>query len=114
MQHKIVIHRHRPWLKPVLIAGVTGALALGAWALYSFTRATTVSDFQRTQTEVERLRADRRQLSHDLRTAREIEQLKGQVVYSKRSSERSEEHTSELQSLIRISYAVFCLKKQTS
>src|SRR3546814_4797490 len=30
---------------------------------------------------------------------------------SKRS--RSEEHTSELQSLMRISYAVFCLKKQT-
>src|SRR3546814_2081092 len=28
------------------------------------------------------------------------------------SSERSEEHTSELQSLMRISYAVFCLKKK--
>src|SRR3546814_5341886 len=28
------------------------------------------------------------------------------------SAERSEEHTSELQSLMRISYAVFCLKKQ--
>src|SRR3546814_1320141 len=27
-------------------------------------------------------------------------------------SPRSEEHTSELQSLMRISYAVFCLKKQ--
>src|SRR3546814_8980955 len=27
---------------------------------------------------------------------------------------RSEEHTSELQSLMRISYAVFCLKKQTT
>src|SRR3546814_9528356 len=27
------------------------------------------------------------------------------------NSERSEEHTSELQSLMRISYAVFCLKK---
>src|SRR3546814_8654476 len=27
-------------------------------------------------------------------------------------SERSEEHTSELQSLMRISYAVFCLKKK--
>src|SRR3546814_1017788 len=27
---------------------------------------------------------------------------------------RSEEHTSELQSLMRISYAVFCLQKQTS
>src|SRR3546814_7344919 len=29
------------------------------------------------------------------------------------SGERSEEHTSELQSLMRISYAVFCLKKKT-
>src|SRR3546814_8899463 len=28
-------------------------------------------------------------------------------------STRSEEHTSELQSLMRISYAVFCLKKKT-
>src|SRR3546814_6650972 len=28
------------------------------------------------------------------------------------ASLRSEEHTSELQSLMRISYAVFCLKKQ--
>src|SRR3546814_7285344 len=28
-----------------------------------------------------------------------------------RFEERSEEHTSELQSLMRISYAVFCLKK---
>src|SRR3546814_6876700 len=29
-----------------------------------------------------------------------------------RSPDRSEEHTSELQSLMRISYAVFCLKKK--
>src|SRR3546814_3604916 len=29
-----------------------------------------------------------------------------------RAVERSEEHTSELQSLMRISYAVFCLKKK--
>src|SRR3546814_4918917 len=29
------------------------------------------------------------------------------------SAGRSEEHTSELQSLMRISYAVFCLKKKT-
>src|SRR3546814_1932212 len=28
-------------------------------------------------------------------------------------AKRSEEHTSELQSLMRISYAVFCLKKKT-
>src|SRR3546814_3044800 len=31
-----------------------------------------------------------------------------------RSTDRSEEHTSELQSLMRISYAVFCLKKKTT
>src|SRR3546814_5873460 len=31
---------------------------------------------------------------------------------SKAASSRSEEHTSELQSLMRISYAVFCLKKK--
>src|SRR3546814_6554573 len=30
-----------------------------------------------------------------------------------RRRRRSEEHTSELQSLMRISYAVFCLKKKT-
>src|SRR3546814_3322869 len=29
-------------------------------------------------------------------------------------AERSEEHTSELQSLMRISYAVFCLKKNNT
>src|SRR3546814_2672147 len=32
------------------------------------------------------------------------------VATAFRHSERSEEHTSELQSLMRISYAVFCLK----
>src|SRR3546814_2933240 len=32
---------------------------------------------------------------------------------TKASVARSEEHTSELQSLMRISYAVFCLKKKT-
>src|SRR3546814_4371908 len=30
------------------------------------------------------------------------------------AEKRSEEHTSELQSLMRISYAVFCLKKKTT
>src|SRR3546814_3330652 len=34
-----------------------------------------------------------------------------EVIASSVSVNRSEEHTSELQSLMRISYAVFCLKK---
>src|SRR3546814_3810165 len=36
-----------------------------------------------------------------------------QIEAAVRSIGRSEEHTSELQSLMRISYAVFCLKKKT-
>src|SRR3546814_5176596 len=35
------------------------------------------------------------------------------VRTSRPAIHRSEEHTSELQSLMRISYAVFCLKKKT-
>src|SRR3546814_3387172 len=34
------------------------------------------------------------------------------ITYHQGSRQRSEEHTSELQSLMRISYAVFCLKKK--
>src|SRR3546814_9036878 len=34
------------------------------------------------------------------------------IPYPQRDVHRSEEHTSELQSLMRISYAVFCLKKK--
>src|SRR3546814_7690546 len=37
----------------------------------------------------------------------------GQLEVRLVSGRRSEEHTSELQSLMRISYAVFCLKKKT-
>src|SRR3546814_3810400 len=44
------------------------------------------------------------------------EELIEKLVHINRVSKtvRSEEHTSELQSLMRISYAVFCLKKKTS
>src|SRR3546814_10216139 len=34
------------------------------------------------------------------------------IGYCRQRGTRSEEHTSELQSLMRISYAVFCLKKK--
>src|SRR3546814_9576731 len=36
----------------------------------------------------------------------------GEADATRRGPVRSEEHTSELQSLMRISYAVFCLKKK--
>src|SRR3546814_1651922 len=48
---------------------------------------------------------------HRLRPARPLFGGGGQLVAL--GVARSEEHTSELQSLMRISYAVFCLKKKT-
>src|SRR3546814_3449000 len=36
------------------------------------------------------------------------------TIFASGAHKRSEEHTSELQSLMRSSYAVFCLKKKTS
>src|SRR3546814_4771675 len=36
----------------------------------------------------------------------------GHEAHASRAIARSEEHTSELQSLMRLSYAVFCLKKK--
>src|SRR3546814_4984007 len=43
---------------------------------------------------------------------RRFVQARGRKVRAPRKPRRSEEHTSELQSLMRISYAVFCLKKK--
>src|SRR3546814_4754016 len=43
---------------------------------------------------------------------RALRQPRGEVPAGQRMAVRSEEHTSELQSLMRISYAVFCLKKK--
>src|SRR3546814_3850533 len=57
---------------------------------------------------------DQRRLS---RLQREVHALEQNPVGAQASDilkrKRSEEHTSELQSLMRISYAVFCLKKKT-
>src|SRR3546814_5470797 len=43
----------------------------------------------------------------DIRPRQDVE-----VTLTRADGKRSEEHTSELQSLMRISYAVFCLKKR--
>src|SRR3546814_6321226 len=59
-----------------------------------------------------RIAPSRRLNSCDMELNAEI----GRSTSSSRSTHRlsrSEEHTSELQSLMRISYAVFCLKKKT-
>src|SRR3546814_6826516 len=45
--------------------------------------------------------------------ARHVEEVVDAQDQADAFGRRSEEHTSELQSLMRISYAVFCLKKKT-
>src|SRR3546814_2366082 len=55
---------------------------------------------------VEIARADRAAADHLARLRRHPDR-------AHRRDRRSEEHTSELQSLMRISYAVFCLQKKT-
>lgn len=88
LKHRIIIQQHRPWQNPLLVAGGACLLAVAAWGLYSYTRASTVSDFERAQLEVEQLRDERRRLSRELRTAlEEVVQLKEQVVYVQRSTE---------------------------
>src|SRR3546814_9104779 len=42
----------------------------------------------------------------------DLETVQAPASTAKQAKPRSEEHTSELQSLMRISYAVFCLKKK--
>src|SRR3546814_9139712 len=54
-------------------------------------------------------------LRHDLSLRHALHELVGPRAHRPRPElvpERSEEHTSELKSLMRISYAVFCLQKK--
>src|SRR3546814_7877851 len=49
---------------------------------------------------------------HGLLRRRPLSGVAGRPLRRRPGRTRSEEHTSELQSLMRISYAVFCLKKK--
>src|SRR3546814_2320912 len=55
---------------------------------------------------------DRKPVADAHGIARSAKQPFARLPQGRRRARRSEEHTSELQSLMRISYAVFCLKKK--
>src|SRR3546814_6908175 len=57
-------------------------------------------------------RVDGTKILLQLRQCRESRRIAGIGENAVNCAGRSEEHTSELQSLMRISYAVFCLKKK--
>src|SRR3546814_5989735 len=62
---------------------------------------------------VEEFRPSRHEGSKEERIAAALEHKYDNLEMWHLEGGRSEEHTSELQSLMRISYAVFCLKKNT-
>src|SRR3546814_2928842 len=66
----------------------------------------------RRHAEVGRVRQQGAAERHDLDALLQQVGLRRRPRGSMGILERSEEHTSELQSLMRISYAVFCLKKK--
>src|SRR3546814_8896825 len=80
---------------------------------------------QREDRRLDRERQEQHHLEHHAQPGvqlgdpqRELGEVEGPgrgIHHTDRGEEqqRSEEHTSELQSLMRISYAVFCLKKKT-
>src|SRR3546814_6730386 len=59
-------------------------------------------------------RSIRQSATHFLDSAAAVRTCPPHLTQSAVPMRRSEEHTSEFQSLMRISYAVFCLKKQTT
>src|SRR3546814_6268464 len=107
--HTLSLHDALPNLE-VLCMGVTGIgaerIREGVRALSRLVRGDLSSDSRRIEDEaVEPLRGKA------LQRAMAGTTLLYNTVYGEPC--RSEEHTSELQSLMRISYAVFCLKKKT-
>src|SRR3546814_2493591 len=79
-------------------------------ALHKFRDEIAISNSKnRTQDKHDALLA---KLVWELRVDLGLRRESGFQEFSVRLWERSEEHTSELQSLMRISYAVFCLKKK--
>src|SRR3546814_3132843 len=107
-------------------AGVRGAVERYAKALDAVqqTRAQGLEAMPHQRVALDRAResldAIRPHASTDLGAAferqpelfREAAEGRSQAALKAMSKERSEEHTSELQSLMRISYAAFCLKKK--
>src|SRR3546814_14776761 len=76
---------------------------------------TTLFRSCRRRAQIERYPPEKRPMRRDRIGAQPREAaLAGAVQRVERRGFRSEEHTSELQSLMRISYAVFCLKKKKS
>src|SRR3546814_5040887 len=95
--------------KPEAIARDIKALDESSHALLEAAEAQQAAE-RGAEDALRQAEARHAQTGEALASAREA---RAGAVARAENQERSEEHTSELQSLMRISYAVFCLKKKT-
>src|SRR3546814_9826081 len=100
-----------------LVAGAVDIAIGGFPALAGGIKAQTL--FRETYVRVMRRDHPARRTSFDLQAFQDCDHIVVAAheighVHAQVESKRSEKHTSELQSLMRSSYAVFCLKKQTT
>src|SRR3546814_981855 len=96
--------------KQTLTFSLRSLFLLPFWFLQLFTGAKSFRDnglLRSKRLNRFGLHSGRARISHELAWWRSR-----RLAKSISSDDRSEEHTSELQSLMRISYAVFCLKKK--
>jgi hypothetical protein len=116
VKHKIIIAQHRPWRRWIITGSITAMVLLGGWGVYIYTRAHTVSDFERAQLERDRLHNDNRDLSQRLRAAlSENQQLKNQAAYLSRSEQIDDSACSAVkQSLAKLSAESADLRAQLS
>src|SRR3546814_2387515 len=98
---------------PVEVLGLSGVPQAGdtLTVVENEARAREVADYRQEQINRKRTTAAPTTFEH-MFSALNDKVIEYPVVVKGDVQGRSEEHTSELQSLMRISYAVFCLKKK--
>src|SRR3546814_5311791 len=102
------VPRPQPHLEEVLASEPGPHIA----ALFDFD-GTIISGYSATAMLREKFQRREMSVEEIAETANVLAQHSlGSIGFSGLMTGRSEEHTSELQSLMRISYAVFCLKKK--
>ncbi|MES2683089.1 MAG: DUF6776 family protein [Pseudomonadota bacterium] len=84
--HRIIIHQHRPGQRAWIITVAVAALLLAGFALYRYTRQSTVADFEKATSERDRFQQERRDLAQQLRAAKsELSKLRGELAYAQQA-----------------------------
>lgn len=84
--HRIFIRQHRPWQRTWVTIVAVAALLLSGFALYRYTRQSTVADFEKATSERDRLQQERRQLTQQLRAAKsDISKLRDELAYAQQA-----------------------------